>query len=72
MSCEGAMAGRNAMSQLDEFGQREKGLKDWEARLAAKEMALNGRPTTTHKLDHTLAVVGRIYEVHSNTIVVLS
>ncbi|KAK5127861.1 hypothetical protein LTR85_004978 [Meristemomyces frigidus] len=57
---KGVVAGRNAIQEVTEHAQRETELKEWEARLAAKEMEVNGRLVQVNAPDNVEAILGLI------------
>ena len=63
----GPVAGRNATFQLDHQAQREKQLKDWEARLIAKDMELNGKQISNKDSNGVQDVVRNVKEVCSDS-----
>lgn len=67
MALKGPIAGRNAMSQLNDQAEREKQLQDWEAMLRAKEMELNGRHAAVSTTYHVETSLESIREVWSQT-----
>ena len=63
MESVGAVAGRNAISEVSQHLAREDKLKETEARLAAKEMELNGKLAKVRACDDLEEVLGNIGKV---------
>lgn len=59
----GIVAGRNAIQEVSLHAKREQELKDWEARLATKEMELNGKLAKASAPDNVELAVQTIYKV---------
>lgn len=63
----GPVAGRNAIAEVNQQREREERLNDFEARLVAKEMELNGRLTTADTTSKLEAKLRSVIEVRGDS-----